>query len=209
MNPNLAEAGRSSVAGCSVEEQILDAGLQVFLRQGYAATKDDDVALAAGLPVDQVRSHFATKEILFCMVLDRESERARHGYLGGIPKFDTALDAFRFGAEQYRRGVLDTELTGLWRCANEEVEQSPQLIRFFITTDNDTQIQAFTRHILLQWQDSGILNMPNPQHCARQFIGMLQRALIDEAHILGAVADDIDDYIESCCVLMANTYGTA
>ncbi|MEL7298256.1 MAG: TetR/AcrR family transcriptional regulator, partial [Pseudomonadota bacterium] len=120
-DPNLPEAGRSSVAGCGVEEQILDAGLHVFLRQGYAATKDDDVALAAGLPVDQVRSHFATKEILFCMVLDRESERARRGYLGGIPNFDTALDAFRYGAEQYRRGVLDTELTALWRCANEEI----------------------------------------------------------------------------------------
>ncbi|MFO0744466.1 MAG: helix-turn-helix domain-containing protein [Myxococcota bacterium] len=52
-----------------VRQRILDAGLEVFAREGYASATMAHIARAAGLSTGNIYRYFATKEALFAAVL--------------------------------------------------------------------------------------------------------------------------------------------
>lgn len=61
----------------SLKENILDAGLRVMLRKGYAASSVRDVVAEAGVPQGSFTNHFRSKEAFSSEVLDRYFEHVR------------------------------------------------------------------------------------------------------------------------------------
>jgi TetR/AcrR family transcriptional repressor of nem operon len=61
----------------SLKEDILDAGLRVMLRKGYAASSVRDVVAEAGVPQGSFTNHFRSKEAFSSEVLDRYFEHVR------------------------------------------------------------------------------------------------------------------------------------
>lgn len=61
----------------SLKEDILDAGLRVMLRKGYAASSVRDVVADAGVPQGSFTNHFRTKESFSGEVLDRYFDHVR------------------------------------------------------------------------------------------------------------------------------------
>lgn len=60
--------------------QILDAALQAFANEGYAATRIDDIARLAGLSKGGIYTHFKSKDEIFEALLTRSlAPRAVHG----------------------------------------------------------------------------------------------------------------------------------
>ncbi|MFA7436934.1 TetR/AcrR family transcriptional regulator [Castellaniella sp.] len=57
--------------------QILDAALAAFSRQGFAATRMDDIARQAGLSKGGLYAHFDSKDAIFKALLDRSLNRMR------------------------------------------------------------------------------------------------------------------------------------
>jgi AcrR family transcriptional regulator len=57
------------------EEQMLDAAVRVFSRQGYHATSVDEIAEAAGISKPMVYAYLGSKEELFIACLNREGLR--------------------------------------------------------------------------------------------------------------------------------------
>jgi AcrR family transcriptional regulator len=57
------------------EQQMLDAAVRVFSRQGYHATSVDEIAEAAGISKPMVYAYLGTKEELFIACLHREGLR--------------------------------------------------------------------------------------------------------------------------------------
>lgn len=61
----------------SLKENILDAGLRVMLRKGYAASSVRDVVAEAGVPQGSFTNHFRSKESFGGEVLDLYFEHVR------------------------------------------------------------------------------------------------------------------------------------
>lgn len=66
-----------SMARKSLKENILDAGLRVMLRKGYAASSVRDVVAEAGVPQGSFTNHFRSKESFSGEVLDLYFEHVR------------------------------------------------------------------------------------------------------------------------------------
>ena len=82
-------------------EQILQAAMACFARQGYHATSMDDVVRESGLSVGAIYSYFSSKEELFLSLCDYRTEQTL-AYLNDLfrrpgpfgDKFTEAIDFF-------------------------------------------------------------------------------------------------------------------
>jgi TetR/AcrR family transcriptional repressor of nem operon len=70
----------------SLKEQILDAAVETFHRNGFNATSVQDITEAAGVPKGSFYNHFKTKEDLAVDALDRYWQRV----LGSLSILDEA-----------------------------------------------------------------------------------------------------------------------
>ncbi|MBU6428518.1 MAG: TetR/AcrR family transcriptional regulator [Cyanobacteria bacterium REEB65] len=61
----------------SVRTQILDAALEAFVRQGYAAATTREIAQRCGMTAGALYNHYASKEALFGAVVERYMARMR------------------------------------------------------------------------------------------------------------------------------------
>lgn len=89
--------------GLAKREQILDAALDLFARNGYDRTSFREVARATGLSQAGLLHHFSSKEALFVEVLRRRDSRneERHDANRGHPKtVDGLVSIVRHNAEE-------------------------------------------------------------------------------------------------------------
>ena len=80
---------------------ILDAATEVFGRQGFEATRMDDVAKAAGVAKGLVYKHFPSKDALFEALVDRQGRVWAAQLRGALSTSDLSGDPF----EAMRRGL--------------------------------------------------------------------------------------------------------
>lgn len=122
----MAPRGRYA-KGIAKREEILDAALEIFSRNGYDRTSVREIARAIGLSQAGVLHYFTNKEELFTEVLRRRDERNQHLY-----------DA------QLGDPVSPEGLVSIVRHNADE----PGLVRLYVTmsaesTDLDSQARAF------------------------------------------------------------------
>jgi AcrR family transcriptional regulator len=93
---------------------ILDAATEVFGRQGFEATRMDDVAKAAGVAKGLVYKHFSSKDALFEALVDRQGRDYAEQLRGALSTTDLAgqpYDALRRGLALWLRKVGDEQAT--------------------------------------------------------------------------------------------------
>jgi TetR/AcrR family transcriptional repressor of nem operon len=66
----------------STKEEILGAGVELFLERGFNAAGVKDITDRAGVPKGSFYNHFESKEALAAVALDRYGETRRIGLLG-------------------------------------------------------------------------------------------------------------------------------
>ena len=111
--------------------EILKAALTLFAERGFAATKLEDVAAAAGIGKGTIYLYFPTKEELFRAVVRQEllpnlaqSEALVAAHQG------SSADLLRLLAERFI-GLLDSELTAIPKLVVTEAGNFPALARFY------------------------------------------------------------------------------
>jgi AcrR family transcriptional regulator len=111
--------------------EIIDAALRLFADRGYAATKLEDVATAAGIGKGTIYLYFPTKEDLFRAVVRQavlpnlEAATA----LTADPA-TSAADILRAIAERFL-ALLETDLTAIPKLVVAESGNFPTLARFY------------------------------------------------------------------------------
>ena len=113
-------------------QELLDAALDLFVERGFAATRLDDVARAAGVSKGTLYLYFCSKEELFKAVV-RESVVPHLGEAEGM------LDHFTGDSAQLLRGLMttwwdkigNTKLSGLTKLMIAEAGNFPDLARFY------------------------------------------------------------------------------
>lgn len=113
-------------------QELLDAALDLFVERGFAATRLDDVARAAGVSKGTLYLYFCSKEELFKAVV-RESVVPHLGEAEGM------LDHFTGDSAELLRGLMttwwdkigNTKLSGLTKLMIAEAGNFPDLARFY------------------------------------------------------------------------------
>jgi len=111
--------------------EILKAALTLFAERGFAATKLEDVAAAAGIGKGTIYLYFPTKEELFRAVVRQEllPNLAQSEALVATHQGSSA-DLLRLLAERFA-GLLDSELTAIPKLVVTEAGNFPAIARFY------------------------------------------------------------------------------
>ena len=113
-------------------QELLAAALDLFVERGFAATRLDDVARAAGVSKGTLYLYFSSKEELFKAVV-------RESIVPLIGEAEEVIEQFDGNSEQLFRLVMhtwwnnigNTKLSGLPKLMMAEAGNFPELARFY------------------------------------------------------------------------------
>lgn len=130
----MSEAPKPSVPRRRAEDrpgEIVAAALRMFAERGYAATKLEDVARAAGIAKGTVYLYFATKEDLFRAVVRQE-------ILPTLEQFETVFAAWDGPTPDLLRmlflhlaAVMETDVGGIPKLVLSELGNFPEIAQFY------------------------------------------------------------------------------
>ncbi len=144
--------------------ELLDAALALFVEQGFAATKAEDVAKRAGVSKGTLFLYFGSKEELFKAVV-------RENIAGQFSEFNVALDSYTGSTESLMRGFMAawwarvgaTHSAGICKLMVSEGRQFPELAEFYRTEVIDPACQVISR-VLERGVQRGELHGPVSTH---------------------------------------------
>lgn len=144
--------------------ELLDAALALFVEQGFAATKAEDVAKRAGVSKGTLFLYFGSKEELFKAVV-------RENIAGQFSEFNVALDSYTGSTESLMRGFMAawwarvgaTHSAGICKLMVSEGRQFPELAEFYRTEVIDPACQVISR-VLERGVQRGELHAPVTTH---------------------------------------------
>jgi len=160
--------------------EILAAALKVFSVKGFAATKLDEVAKAAGVSKGTVYLYFESKEILFKDVVNEfvlpqivKAEEHAQQYKGSIKELMQKL------IEQWRTNVIETDLCGIPKIMVAEAALFPELATFYL--ENVIQrVRKFVANLIVLGIERGEFNKCDPAYAARHFLAPMVFAAVWE-----------------------------
>jgi AcrR family transcriptional regulator len=149
-------------------EAILEAGLKVFMAEGYAASMDR-VAAEAGVAKQTLYSHFGSKEGLLRAV----SDRFKHDTLRGLdPAGDLAAELLAFGDHMLRK-LFDPEILGIQRLMIAQADAFPDLARIVYDAGPGRVREALVAFMRSK-VEQGELRPVDPDEAAEDFVALLQ-----------------------------------
>lgn len=150
--------------------EIIRAALTLFAARGFAATKLDDVAAAAGIAKGTIYLYFETKEELFREVVRQE-------LLPTLDRFEEAIAAHRGSAGDLLRlllarlaGLIDSEAGAIPKLAVCEAGNFPEIARFYAEAVVGRG-QLLLERILRQGVERGEFRPVDAAHMLPSFIG--------------------------------------
>ena len=149
-------------------EQILRGALIEFLKQGYARTSMDRVALTAGVSKQTLYSHFGDKDGLFTALVKyiacEEFRVIWSKPLQGEPK-----QVLRDLANRLLEEVNNSDHLAFSRMIVAESEKRPDLCQIFLSNLVQPAIEVLTGYL----KQRSELNLSDPEAAARIFVGSL------------------------------------
>lgn len=149
---------------------IIGAALRLFAAKGFAATKLDDVAAAAGTAKGTIYLYFTTKEDLFREVVRQE-------LLPTLDRFEEAVAAHRGSAGDLLRLLLaglvrliDSEAGAIPKLVVCEAGNFPEIARFYAEAVVDRG-QRLLEGILRRGVERGEFRPVDAAHILPSFIG--------------------------------------
>ncbi|NKY10424.1 TetR/AcrR family transcriptional regulator [Cellulomonas hominis] len=158
--------------GLAKREEILDAAVELYARDGYDRTSVREIARATGLSQAGLLHHFSGKEELFAEVLRRRDAVAEARY---------NADA---GAPVSVEGLISTVSHNL---------EEPQLVQLFVTMSSESMDPASPGHSFFAERYKRLVGDVTEDMRRLQEAGQLSRALAPEAmaSLLIAAADGL------------------
>lgn len=190
-------------------EALLEAAADLFVAQGYAKTSMIQLAKAAGVSPATLYKAFSSKEAVFRAMVERELRRVRGPFADGVPTFSTGEDAARFIAQRLKDALTDPRIQGLTWLAMAESRHFPELNDIYRTPSGEDQTQALGELVFSALIAQGLFRPCHVPTAVRQFLGMVNQALINEALSRGRPVADVDAYLDSCVEVFCREYGTA
>lgn len=162
-------------AETSVRERIVEAALDLFSRQGFAATSMRQIAAAVGIRASSLYNHFAGKEAIFSAIIDSYGPASSAGRLASPAyralKDDPAAFCRRYAADLLDQWCDADEQRFMHLLSSHRDNLSGERGHYFETlfTREAGIVADYFRSFAL----SGRIHVPDPRECARLFMAGL------------------------------------
>jgi len=152
-------------------QEILSASLDIFIRKGYAATKIQDIAKAAGMSVGLMFNYFESKEKLYEELI-KIGKSHPQTVLNGIE--GEPLEFFQTAARSILQSVKTNPFTAkmfvlMGQARNNDA--APETVKKLLT-DNNAFVYSVEK--IRKGQKNGTIRKGNPAALAFTFWGALQ-----------------------------------
>lgn len=171
-------------------EEVLDAALDLFARNGFAATRMEDIAKAAGLSKAAIYLYFHSKDDVFKALIETRivSLRAKIGEVG-TAMMDDPVAGLRHVVRLWTASNGDGRMVAIPRIILAEAARFPELAEYYHHVVI-TQMQAVLYQLIDGGVRKGIFRNIEPKVAARALVApMMFEMLRRQAFI--SEGDDI------------------
>jgi TetR/AcrR family transcriptional regulator of autoinduction and epiphytic fitness len=152
---------------------LRDAAAEVFLRDGYADARMDDVARGAGMSKRTLYQLYASKAALFEAVM--EDCLAPFGMDMALEREPDLAKALRGMLEGLINHLFEPRQVAIFRVVISEVKRSPELADAFHRAGPGRCATSLERRLAVEIEQ-GRLRLTDPQEAARMLFGMAMGA---------------------------------
>ena len=167
-------------------DEVLDAALRLFVRKGFAATKVEDIAHAAGLSKGAIYRYFSSKEEIFESLVKRAlTPLADRTSLMARTSRDDAATIIKMVLTMMASGLADPDTLALPRLVLMEAGSFPALAAAYRRQVIDKAISALETTVE-RGIDEGTFRSVNARLAVRNIIGpMLAHVLLSQIFGIG------------------------
>jgi AcrR family transcriptional regulator len=157
--------------------EILDAALDVFVRQGFAATRIQDLAQQAGVTAGTIYLYFPSKEVVFHAAITQAMSSI-------LTLSEQRVDAHEGTAESllvellrrwWKTTAADSRLAGIPRLISAEADRFPDLAHHYVTEVLGRARAIFAR-VLRRGIERGEFRPLDVEYAARLVMAPVQYA---------------------------------
>lgn len=156
-------------------QAIVDAGRELFLERGYAATTCADVVARSGGSLATLYALFGTKRGLFEAILRDHAESVMQPLAVESVAGDPEQGLLAVG-RRYLQGVLEPSVVAWWRAICAEAPHAPELRDVFLSEEGGPLQQALSAY-LAEKVTQGQLVLADPVLAAGQFLALVRGPL--------------------------------
>ena len=157
--------------------EILDAALNVFIAKGFAATRLDDVAAAAGISKGLLYRYFDNKAELFKAMVRQMLVSTLRNAADQVKRSATATEALDFFLEQMKLVAGDARRSAIPKLVISESGNFPEIAVFYLAEVINPALQQLTALIRRGIAD-GEFRRVDPAATARLLIAPFLLAVI-------------------------------
>ncbi|RBQ20078.1 TetR family transcriptional regulator [Spongiactinospora rosea] len=155
---------------------ILQAAIEVFLREGYSRASVDAIAAVAGVGKQTVYGHFGSKERLFLAAVEAARQAGGSGAEEQEPPSEGSGDVVGYLTPIGTRvlnSILSPEVAALHRLTIAELTHHPELQRSWRGSEAAQEASKAIAGYLAERDRAGELSVPDPGRAARQFVRLV------------------------------------
>jgi AcrR family transcriptional regulator len=151
-------------------EEVLDAALDLFARNGFAATRMEDIAKAAGLSKAAIYLYFPSKDDVFKALIETRivSLRAEIGDVG-VAMMDDPVAGLRHVMRLWTASNVDSRMVAIPRIILAESARFPELTEYYHRVVI-TQMQAVLYQLIEAGVAKGVFRDIEPKIAARALV---------------------------------------
>ena len=166
---------------------ILEAGMKIFLKNGYLGASMDEIAALAQVSKQTVYKQFSNKESLFVEIVTSMTDTASDSVHSNVPELadgSEIAEYLQLYAFRQLTVVLTPPLMQLRRLVIGEVSRFPEMARILYERGPQRAIATFAR-VLEHLAALGLLTIDDPISAASHFNWLVMSAPLNRAMLLG------------------------
>ncbi|MEU7829696.1 MULTISPECIES: TetR/AcrR family transcriptional regulator [unclassified Nonomuraea] len=194
--------------------RIMDAALEVFLRDGYVGAKTDEIASAAGASKQTIYKHFGPKESLFeQIVLDRlvGIDQIFRNAMVDLAATDDVETTLRAVARQFVHALTQPSHLRVRRLVIAEAGRFPNLGHAYFEAGPE-RVHAALASCFEQLTGRGLLRIDDPVLAANHFTWLVSSIPVNKVMLCGDdirfAPSELDHYADAAVRVFLAAYRT-
>lgn len=210
-SPSRLDAAEPSSAA-QARRRIMDAAMEVFLRDGYIGAKTDEIAAVAGSSKQTIYKHFGCKENLFeQIVLDRLQgiDQIFQDAIGELATTEDLDGTLRTVAHRFVELLTQPSQLRVRRLVIAEAGRFPALGRAYFQAGPE-RVHAMLASCLVELTSRGLLRVDEPELAANHFTWLVVSIPVNKVMFCGEqvefTATELDRYADSAVDVFLAAY---
>ncbi|WP_067823204.1 TetR/AcrR family transcriptional regulator [Nocardia inohanensis] len=199
-------------SGARACRRIMDAAMEVFLRDGYVGAKTDEIAAVAGSSKQTIYKHFGCKENLFeRIVLDRLQgiDQIFQEAIGELATTDDVDGTLRAVAHRFVHLLTQPAQLRVRRLVIAEAGRFPALGRAYFEAGPE-RVHAMLASCLAELTSRGLLRVDEPDLAANHFTWLVVSIPVNKVMFCGEDVEfnaaELDRYANSAVDVFLAAY---